>query len=89
MSDRVLRAAPCRADRARHVRVENLRSESTHTVDMRDRVYDCADYQYRMSQIDGGRSKLFECLARIDEGVLCSNCGYRICRPSCPERGKQ
>lgn len=85
------RSEPLRAERIAPgmFLVENIRSGSEHTADARDLVCDCEDYQYRMSQIEGGRCKHLEYLKQIDEGVLCPSCGYRICRPSCPKRGEQ
>lgn len=67
------------------VAVTNTRSGSTYTVDLREGVCECEDYQYRMGPADG-QCKHLRFVALVEAGELCPRCGYATCRPSCPER---
>lgn len=91
-NDRARRARnePLRADQIAPgmFEVSNLRSGSTHVVDVREQACECKDYQYRMGPA-GGRCKHLEFVHQIAEGDLCSHCGYKRCRPSCPNKGER
>lgn len=65
--------------------VENLRSDSTYVVDVREGGCECQDYEYTMGPA-GGECKHLAAIRLASEGELCPTCLYPTCRPSCPER---